>query len=62
MKKKLKAVALMSDGDHNWEVTIYDAYDNMIDAERGARRFARKYDGSKESNYVSCLHVQVLDA
>ena len=57
MKKtrKFKAIAHMFDGNHNWTVIIYDAYETMIEAEKAARAFARKYDDL-------CQSVQVLDA
>ena len=50
-----KAIAKMFDGNRTWEVTIYDQYETMMDAERAARRFAHKYEDM-------CLYVQVLKA
>lgn len=53
MKKQFKAIARMHSDEKQWEVII-GHYDKFIDAERDARRFAKKYD--------ECLWVQVLEA
>ena len=49
-----KAIAKMAEGNRQWTVTIYDAYETFADAQRAAIRFADKYD--------NCLWVQVLNA
>lgn len=49
-----KAIAKMADETHAWTVTIINNCTTFADAERAARRFAKKYD--------NCLWVQVLNA
>lgn len=54
-----KAIAKMFDGEKQWDVVIYPNYATFEDAERDARRFAKRYDNN---SHVTCLWVQVLNA
>ena len=41
MKKQYKAIAIVTDGIKEWNVTIYKHYETITDAEEGIKNFKK---------------------
>jgi hypothetical protein len=55
-KKYYTAVAKVTDGKKEWEVTIYSNYKTMTEATEGAFRFAENY----ENTFISVLNINIF--
>lgn len=57
-QNEFKAVATVTDGQKEWNVTIYSHYGSMVEALTGASRFASNYIDSVLS--VIDIHILVV--
>lgn len=56
MKKTFTAIAKVTDGKKEWDVTIYTGYKTMTEATEGASRFAENY----ENTFISVLNINIF--
>lgn len=55
MKKTFTAIAKVTDGKKEWDVTIYTGYKTMTEATEGAYYFAKNYENT--SIKVIDIHI-----